>query len=36
MDLIGQVERDYFLRLLAEYHGNVARCARHSGLSREA
>ena len=36
MDLIGQVERDYFLRLLADYHGNVARCARHSGLSRRS
>ena len=35
-DLIGQVEREYFLRLLAEYHGNVARCARHSGLSRRS
>jgi DNA-binding NtrC family response regulator len=36
LDLISQVERDYFLRLLAEYHGNVARCARHSGLSRRS
>jgi two-component system, NtrC family, response regulator HydG len=35
-DLIGQVEREYFLRLLTEYHGNVARCARHSGLSRRS
>jgi DNA-binding NtrC family response regulator len=35
-DLVGQVEREYFLRLLAEYHGNVARCARHSGLSRRS
>lgn len=35
-DLVGQVEREYFLRLLTEYHGNVARCARHSGLSRRS
>jgi DNA-binding NtrC family response regulator len=35
-DLVGQVEREYFLRILAEYHGNVARCARHSGLSRRS
>ena len=35
-DLIGQVERDYFTRLLARYKGNVARCARHSGLSRRS
>jgi DNA-binding NtrC family response regulator len=35
-DLVGQVEREYFLRLLSEYQGNVARCARHSGLSRRS
>ncbi|WP_165233021.1 sigma-54-dependent transcriptional regulator [Aquisphaera insulae] len=35
-DLIGQVEKEYFQRLLAEYKGNVARCARHSGLSRRS
>jgi DNA-binding NtrC family response regulator len=35
-DLIGQVEREYFIRLLSEYRGNVARCARHSGLSRRS
>ncbi|HMB08771.1 MAG TPA: sigma-54 dependent transcriptional regulator [Isosphaeraceae bacterium] len=35
-DLIGRVERDYFTRLLACYRGNVARCARHSGLSRRS
>jgi DNA-binding NtrC family response regulator len=35
-DLIGQVERDYFVRLLARYKGNVARCAKHSGLSRRS
>jgi DNA-binding NtrC family response regulator len=34
--LISQVEREYFLRLLTEYRGNVARCARHSGLSRRS
>jgi DNA-binding NtrC family response regulator len=35
-DLIGQVERDYFSRLLTRYKGNVARCAKHSGLSRRS
>jgi len=35
-DLVGQVERDYFTRLLARYKGNVARCAKHSGLSRRS
>jgi DNA-binding NtrC family response regulator len=35
-DLIAQVEREYFVRLLAQYKGNVARCARHSGLSRRS
>jgi DNA-binding NtrC family response regulator len=35
-DLISQVERDYFIRLLARYRGNVARCAKHSGLSRRS
>jgi DNA-binding NtrC family response regulator len=35
-DLIGRVERDYFTRLLARYKGNVARCAKHSGLSRRS
>ena len=35
-DLIGQVEREYFVRLLLQYKGNVARCARHSGLSRRS
>jgi DNA-binding NtrC family response regulator len=35
-DLVGQVERDYFTRLLACYKGNVARCAKHSGLSRRS
>jgi DNA-binding NtrC family response regulator len=35
-DLIGQVEREYFVRLLCQYKGNVARCARHSGLSRRS
>ncbi len=35
-DLIAQVERDYFTRLLAHYKGNVARCAKHSGLSRRS
>jgi DNA-binding NtrC family response regulator len=35
-DLIARVEREYFIRLLAQYKGNVARCARHSGLSRRS
>ncbi len=35
-DLISRVERDYFTRLLARYKGNVARCAKHSGLSRRS
>jgi DNA-binding NtrC family response regulator len=34
--LICQVERDYFAQLLTRYKGNVARCARHSGLSRRS
>ena len=33
-DIISRVEREYFAQLLARYRGNVARCARHSGLSR--
>ena len=28
--------REYFSRLLVKYQGNVARCARHSGLSRRS
>ena len=35
-DLVAQVERDYFTQLLAYYKGNVASCARHSGLSRRS
>ena len=35
-DLVSQVERDYFTRLLARYKGNVARCAKHSTLSRRS
>ena len=35
-DLVGRVERDYFTQLLARYRGNVARCAKHSGLSRRS
>ena len=34
--LVGRVERDYFAQLLARYKGNVARCAKHSGLSRRS
>ncbi|WP_337174442.1 sigma-54 dependent transcriptional regulator [Paludisphaera sp.] len=35
-DLVGQVEREYFRRVMAEHGGNVARTARHSGLSRRS
>ena len=35
-DLISRVERDYFAQLLAKYRGNIARCAKHSGLSRRS
>ncbi len=35
-ELISQVEREYFTRLLVHYKGNVARCALHSGLSRRS
>ncbi len=35
-ELVGKVEREYFAQLLARYRGNVARCARHSGLSRRS
>ncbi|MDB5351894.1 MAG: response regulator with CheY-like receiver, AAA-type ATPase, and DNA-binding domain [Planctomycetota bacterium] len=35
-DLVGRVEREYLSRLLVKYKGNVARCARHSGLSRRS
>jgi DNA-binding NtrC family response regulator len=34
--LIGRVESEYFSRLLSLYKGNVARTARHSGLSRRS
>ena len=35
-NLVSQVEREYFTRLLILYKGNVARCAQHSGLSRRS
>jgi DNA-binding NtrC family response regulator len=35
-ELIRHVEREYFAQLLARYRGNVARCAKHSGLSRRS
>jgi DNA-binding NtrC family response regulator len=35
-DLVARVERDYFTQLLSRYQGNVARCAKHSGLSRRS
>jgi DNA-binding NtrC family response regulator len=34
--LVERIERDYFQQLLERYHGNVARCALHSGLSRRS
>jgi DNA-binding NtrC family response regulator len=34
--LIGRVESEYFSRLLSVYKGNVAKTARHSGLSRRS
>jgi DNA-binding NtrC family response regulator len=33
-ELVARVEREYFGQLLAMYRGNIASCARHSGLSR--
>ncbi len=35
-DLVTRVEREYLMQLLTLYKGNVARCARHSGLSRRS
>jgi DNA-binding NtrC family response regulator len=35
-ELLGQVEREYLSQILAQYKGNVARCARHSRLSRRS
>lgn len=35
-DLISSVERSYLTKLLIVYKGNVASCARHSGLSRRS
>lgn len=35
-DLIARIERDYLTKLLTIYKGNVANCARHSGLSRRS
>jgi DNA-binding NtrC family response regulator len=35
-ELVRHVEREYFAQLLARYRGNVARCARHAGLSRRS
>jgi len=34
--LVARVERDYFAQLLERYRGNIARCAKHSGLSRRS
>jgi DNA-binding NtrC family response regulator len=35
-ELVRRIEHDYFLQLLTRYRGNVARCAKHSGLSRRS
>jgi len=35
-DLIGRIEREYFIKVLSHHNGNVARCARQSGLSRRS
>jgi DNA-binding NtrC family response regulator len=35
-ELIGRIERDYFIRVLSQHNGNMARCASHSGLSRRS
>jgi DNA-binding NtrC family response regulator len=35
-ELIARIEREYFTRALVQFKGNVARCARHSGLSRRS
>ncbi|MGO9470024.1 MAG: sigma-54-dependent transcriptional regulator [Isosphaeraceae bacterium] len=35
-ELIGRIEREYFVKVLSHHNGNVARCARHSGLSRRS
>jgi DNA-binding NtrC family response regulator len=35
-DLIGRIEREYFVKILSHHNGNVAKCARHSGLSRRS
>lgn len=35
-DLLGRIERDYFIKMLSHHNGNVARCARHCGLSRRS
>jgi DNA-binding NtrC family response regulator len=35
-DLVSRIEREYFVRVLSLYKGNVARTARHSGLSRRS
>lgn len=34
--VVRHVEREYLAQLLAHYRGNIARCARHSGLSRRS
>ncbi len=35
-ELVRHVEREYFAQILARYRGNVARCAKHAGLSRRS
>jgi DNA-binding NtrC family response regulator len=35
-ELVARVEYSYFSQLLERHHGNVVRCAKHSGLSRRS
>jgi transcriptional regulator with GAF, ATPase, and Fis domain len=35
-DLIGRIEREYLIKVLSHHNGNVAKCARQSGLSRRS
>jgi DNA-binding NtrC family response regulator len=35
-DIVACVERSYFIQLLERHHGNVLKCAKHSGLSRRS
>jgi DNA-binding NtrC family response regulator len=35
-DLLGRIEREYFIKVMSHHNGNVAKCARHCGLSRRS